>query len=180
MIDWDSKNKHEAFIKSDEYEPFLNKFRNIMADAPNLVHVDFEDQACRKAALSAPVTEVATFYFDDGPPEFSKASEGVKKALDNCQNETKFKIRGYGYGYTHEELEKEGVKGKGKAAVLLIGWESLDDHMDLRKTESFKNNIGSLRNGASKIEMHHTKFMNFVSDGGSGGNKTTFDITNPK
>lgn len=129
-----------------------------MADAPGIVHVDFEPQDGFKAAMTAPVTEVATFYFDGGPPE--NAHDGVKKALENCQNETGFKIRGHGYGFTHETLEKDGLKGK--AAVLVIGWESIDDHMELRKTESFKNNIGMLRNGAGKIEMHHTKFMNFV------------------
>jgi hypothetical protein len=37
------------------------------------------------------------------------------------------------YGTTYEEIEREGVKGKG--AILLIGWESRDEHMAFRDTD---------------------------------------------
>ena len=57
----------------------------------------------------------------------------------------------YAVGITHETLEKEGVKGK--AAVLLIGWQSREAHMAFRETQSFKDNIHLLRSTSKKIIM---------------------------
>jgi hypothetical protein len=66
-----------------------------------------------------------------------------------------------GAGVTHEEIEKDSVKGKG--AVLLIGWQSRQEHMDFREKETFKKNIQLLRQNAKGIEMHHTTFMTHVA-----------------
>lgn len=145
-------------MASGEYKGFRNRFDTIFEGSPDIVHVDMQPEGGLAAALSAPVTEVATFYFNDGPP--SNAHEGVEKALNALKAEGHI-LQGWAYGPTHETIEKDGVKGKG--AVLAIGWESVDAHMEARKGQAFKDNIDALRNGAKAIEMHHVQFMNFLS-----------------
>jgi hypothetical protein len=110
--------------------------------------------------MNAPITEVATFYFEGAPPD--DAFESCKKFIENCEaTNPPQKVYGWAYGTTHEEIEREGVKGKG--AMLLIGWDSREDHMAFRELQAFKDNIHLLRQTAKKIEMHHTKFMNHVA-----------------
>jgi len=128
-----------------------------LSSPPSLLHVDLKPEGGLTSALSAPVTEVATFYFDGAPPE--NAAEGVDKALNALVAEG-HKLAGWAFGVTYEEFEKDGVKGK--CGILTIGWESVDAHMEARKGQAFKDNIDSLRNGAKGIEMHHVQVMNFA------------------
>lgn len=83
--------------------------------------------------------------------------ESVKGALEAMEKDTGMSLKRWAWGVTHEELEYEGVKGK--AAVLALGWDSVEDHMTLRGMESFKKNIGGLRGESQKIEMHHVGFQ---------------------
>lgn len=66
-------------------------------------------------------------------------------------------VLGAAYGETIEDDVKEHGKqegGKaGKAVVLLIGWTSKDAHMRFRETETFKKNIGLLRDKMEGAEM---------------------------
>lgn len=144
-------------MASSTYTPFLENFKTIIGGPISLIHVDFNPSGGAKKALSAPVTEIATFYFEGGPAD--DAFDGAKKFLETCMADQRVDVP-WAYGITHEELEKDGVKGKG--AVLLVGWESVDQHMELRKTDVFKENIHLLRQNAKGIEMHHTQFMNYV------------------
>lgn len=143
-------------MKDASYQPFVKRLSTIFNGAPDVIHVDLKPDGGLPAALSAPVTEVATFYFDGGPPE--NAHEGVEKAMNALKAEG-HNLQGWAYGTTYEEIERDGHKGKG--AVLTIGWDSVEAHMEARKGQAFKDNIDSLRNGAKAIEMHHCQFMNF-------------------
>ncbi len=146
-------------MNSDAYKPFFKSFGTIIGGDISLIHVDFKPEGGAIKSMGAPVTEVATFYFDGGPPE--DAYESCKKFIEICEKEEpEKKIYRWAYGTTHEEIEKDGVKGKG--AVLLIGWDSKEDHMAFRETDVFKENIQLLRQTAKGIEAHHTQFMNFV------------------
>ena len=141
------------------YQPFLQRFLTIADGSPSIAHADLEPAGAVSKALAAPVTEVATFYFDSAPPG---------DALDNAHKFVKMVEDGHTEGYlgaavgvTHEEIEREGVKGKG--LVIAIGWASVDAHMKFRETETFKENIDLLRTGAKEIEMHHVAFMKVVA-----------------
>lgn len=143
-------------MNSEAYGPFFNQFKSIAAGAPKIVHTDFTPSGALETVLAAPVTEVVTCYFDSSPPEdyVPKASSFLEqgKGVEG--------YRGGAVGTTYEEMEKDGVKGKG--AVLAIGWESVQKHMEFRETEKFKENIGLLRQGAKGIEMGHVQFMEFL------------------
>ncbi|KAK3720629.1 hypothetical protein LTR37_003678 [Vermiconidia calcicola] len=160
MIDWDSKAHHETFMNSDIYSAFLKRFATIMDADPIIAHADFQPDGGLNSALGAPVTEVATFYFDGAPPD--DAQENAKKFIETCQKEAPGSgVSGWAYGITDEEIEKDGAKGKG--GVLLVGWPSVDAHMEFRNSEVFKNNIDLLRKEVKGIEVHHVAFMNVVA-----------------
>jgi len=154
FVDWDNKQKHVDFMQSSTYKPFLTDFTQLCEGEGNIYHVDFQPAGALNKTFSAPVTEVATFHFDDAPP--SDYIEGVIR-LGKMLEEKADGFLGLAVGITHEDIEREGVRGK--ASVASIGWESVDKHMAFRTTQEFKDNIHLLRSNAKKIEMHHVAVM---------------------
>lgn len=104
-----------------------------------MLHVDFEpSDTFTKATTSAPVTEVATFYFD---PSSSSATATTPEAnvlkFRDVVNAAGKEIDGFwgaAAGVSHESdvksLSTEGVSGT--AVVLVLGWESVEKHMAFR------------------------------------------------
>ena len=127
------------------------RFESGVTAPPDIVRVDFQPEEGLAAAIAAPVTEVAKFYFDGGPPD--NADEGVQKCLEALQEEG-HNLLGWAWGTTYETLTKDDVSGKG--AVLVVGWDSVDAHMEARKGSALKENVANLRNGAKDIAIHRT------------------------
>lgn len=145
-------------MASAAYTPFLSRLQTVMSGGADLSHVDFEpSHSVLQQALSAPVTEFATFYFDSQPNTDWLSNAG--KAAEWLRKEAKGFVD-IAYGITHEVVEYQGVKGK--AAVIAVGWESKEAHLAFRDTDSFKENIGLLRGGSKAIEMHHVALMEAV------------------
>jgi hypothetical protein len=159
---WDTIDSHKTFMKTEAYQPFLQRFLSIVGDGPlTMHHADLEPAGDVRRAMAAPVTEIATFYFGGDAP--SDYLDGVHKFRDILEKEGSDGYLGAAIGITHEDnVEKDGHKGKG--AVLIIGWESVLKHMAFRETSTFRDNIKYLRNGAKTLEMHHVQFMGFVKE----------------
>lgn len=67
-------------------------------------------------------------------------------------------------GITHEEVEYEGVRGR--AAVLVLGWESLEKHtVDFVGSAVYRDTIPAVRSESRAVEMRHVRF---VLRGGEG------------
>lgn len=152
-------------MQTEGYKPFVGRFSTILEEggspAFQMMHVDFKPEGGLTKATSAPITEVATFYFGGEAP--SGYEDGVHQFRDIIDKDKAAGYLGSALGITHEDdVEREGAKGK--AAVLVIGWQSVEAHMAFRETTTFKDNIHLLRNGVQKAEMHHTQFMNVVAD----------------
>ena len=156
LFNWDSRQHHEAFIASDAYGPHLQRCATIMDGPVEIAHVDFEPAGALSKAISAPVTEIATFYCE-GEPGSEWMSNAAKAGEWLAREAAEAGYLGIVYGITHEEVEYKGVKGK--AAVIAIGWKSVEAHMSFRETQTFKENIGLLRGEAKAIEMHHVVMM---------------------
>lgn len=139
-------------------------------------HVDFQPASALNTVLSAPVTEIVTFYFDGVPPP--AYSENVEKFAKVAEEKKVDGYQGLAYGFTHEEVEKDGIKGK--AAVLAIGWQSVDKHMvgvplerwarrkrgvanhslqAFRNTQAFGDSIPLIRSTSNKAAMQHVAFL---------------------
>lgn len=144
-------------MQSPTYTPFIARLQPLLSAGAHLSHVDFEPQTALTRALAAPVTEIATFYFNGSPnadwlDNASQAGEWLEREAPES--------RGIAYGITHEEVEYQGIKGK--AAVIVVGWTSREAHMTFRETESFRENIGLLRGASGAVEMHHVAVMEAV------------------
>ncbi|TKA60847.1 hypothetical protein B0A55_11148 [Friedmanniomyces simplex] len=156
MITWDSLKHHQDFMASEAYGPFMQRAGAIVDGEVSIVHADFKPEGALSKAFSAPVTEVATFYFHGEPP--SDYVENVGKLDKTLQIVDGY--LGYAIGITHETVEKEDVKGK--AAVVTIGWQTKEAHMAFRETQAFKDNIHLLRSESKKVTMWHVQFMQSV------------------
>lgn len=143
-------------MASPAYVPFLERIGTIMSGPASIHHVDFHSSAALTKALSAPVTELATWHCSCEPDADWLAN--AAKAVQWLEKDaTASGYLGMAYGITHEEVEYKGVKGK--SGVAAIGWKSKEAHMAFRETQTFKENIGLLRGKAEAIEMHHVALM---------------------
>jgi heme-degrading monooxygenase HmoA len=131
----------------------MKSFGSIIGGKPQIFHVDFKPSANLAKAFSAPVTEIATFYHS-GDPTDSYLDEAVSAAegMDKVEG-----FLGAAMGISYEELEKDGHKGK--ASVLVVGWQSKEAHMAFRETDGFKPVVTKLRGAAKVISMCHVALM---------------------
>lgn len=122
-------------MKTEEYQPFLAHVLSVVSGPAGMLHVDFEpSDTFTKATTSAPVTEVATFYFD---PSLTTTPEANVLKFRDVVNAAGKEIDGFwgaaaGVSYETDvkSLSTEGVSGT--AVVLVLGWESVEKHMAFR------------------------------------------------
>ncbi|KAK3074262.1 hypothetical protein LTR53_003423 [Teratosphaeriaceae sp. CCFEE 6253] len=127
-------------------------------DYDDAYHVDFCPFHDFNTATSAPVTEVARFYFDGPAP--AHVLDAFTKFGEALNAQPVAGLRGVAAGLTLEEVEYEGVKGT--AVMLVMGWHSVEDHTTFKTTQLFKDAVKLLPVAeAGKIEMHHTRFQTF-------------------
>lgn len=134
---WDNITAHQTFMKTEEYQPFLAHVLSVVSGPAGMLHVDFEpSNTFTKATTSAPVTEVATFYFDPSSSATTSPEANVLKFRDvvNAAGKEIDGFWGAAAGVSHEtdvkSLSTEGVSGT--AVVLVLGWESVEKHMAFR------------------------------------------------
>lgn len=155
-IDWDSLKSHKDFIESPVYGPFVENLTPILTAPPNLSH--FSTPTFPPTILSsAPVIEYATFF--NITPDFISQVDTFKK---NSKIENFPGFIGGIHGPVVEEIEKIKGDGKGKAGVIIFGWESKEKHIEFTKTKGFQDNIDALLAEAQKGgEMYHVAFKTF-------------------
>jgi hypothetical protein len=146
-----------------EYPSFAQKFLSIKGGDHSIIHVDFKPgNDIQDKALTAPVTELATFLFPTSIPEnYETTVQNVDKAIVAAKTPG---FQGAAYGFAHEDevTTDEGKKGKA-AAVLAIGWDSVEDHAKFQESSTFKEHIGGLTEGISALEVVHVRFLEFVA-----------------
>lgn len=114
-------------------------------------HTDFEPHEQVQKAMTAPVTEIATFYFDDEPPDGYVVQ--FQNFLKAASRETKARPIASAVGVTHEEVEQDDVKGN--AVVLMVGWESIEAHEAFRDSQTYHEYMPKLMQGVEKVHVHH-------------------------
>lgn len=139
-------------MESTEYGPMVQRWGKILDGDPEFLHIEFTNAGALTSALSAPVTELATFYmasytssFDKKFQEFSTKVQGTDGSL------------GLTYGWSLEDVVHDNFEeGKtGKAVMLAIGWQSIDAHMAFRETEKFKEVTKFMMDEPKGAEVHH-------------------------
>jgi hypothetical protein len=146
-----------------EYPAFAQKFLSIKGGDHSIIHVDFQPgNDIHDKALTAPVTELATFLYDSAVPEsFDSAVQNIAKAMESDKTPG-FQGAAYGYASEEEITTLDGKKGKG-AAVLAVGWDNVDAHKKFQETSTFKEHIDGLTSGMSSLEVIHVQFLEFVA-----------------
>ncbi|KAI9722677.1 MAG: hypothetical protein M1812_001608 [Candelaria pacifica] len=161
VVDWESIDAHKAFTNKPIYGPFLKHLDTILGAPPNLIHVNFDPHPPARAISnnSSRVTEMCRFVFSAGlsdsqKSDFESSFVSFAKAAEKADA-----FRGMSSGWVVEEIEHSSLKGeKGKAFVAAIGWQSVDGHMEFRKTDEFKDTIKVLREKSISVDAHHVSF----------------------
>ncbi|KAK4555186.1 hypothetical protein LTR86_007482 [Recurvomyces mirabilis] len=156
MCIWDKAQSHFDFQASEVYDPFLKKLFSIVDDTRKVsgVHIDFHGDVLK--TFEAPVTEIATLYFDGAPPE--NYYEGAEEC---CKAWTKaaYGPSDWALGTTYEDVENDGVQGK--AVVLCLGWKSKEQHEVFNKTEIVKEYGASLLSSSKNRTVWHVQFKKY-------------------
>ncbi|KAF2000395.1 hypothetical protein P154DRAFT_466070 [Amniculicola lignicola CBS 123094] len=163
-VEWDNIESHLNFTQSPAYGPFLEHLTPLLSARPHLFHVGISPSTPLSGPVSAPVTECISIFFDSSISRSAYNAnidkfreEGTAKAKDVIGMANGWVVE----GQTHEKVE-EGEEGKAVQYTALIGWPSVEAHMEFRKTEEFSNVIGYLRDGPKGLKVHHVAFKKYV------------------
>ena len=158
LVDWDSYEAHERFMKSPSYGPFYEHLLPIFDGDVTMVHVNFEPHPPTAAVVNptAPVTEVLTAYLaekDEAYAARSREFAGILLSHDA--------VKGVSTGWTVEDVTHPslGDGKRGYAYVSVLAWESKEKHVAFRESQVFKDNINLVREGLNGVAFHHTTFV---------------------
>ncbi|KAI9701936.1 MAG: hypothetical protein M1836_001280 [Candelina mexicana] len=161
VVDWDSIDAHDNFSKKPIFGPFIKHLGTILGGSTILTHVNFNPHPPTRAISNnyAHVTEMCRFLFsanfsDSQRSDFESSFASFIKAAEKA-----VAFRGMSSGWVVEEVEHTSLKGeKGKAFAAAIGWQSIEGHMEFRKTDEFEDTIKELREKSVGIDVHHVSF----------------------
>jgi hypothetical protein len=134
----------------------LKSLEPILDGSPQLVHFEPKGSRDLTAAVSAPVTEIATIFLLEKTESFNDNLSSFAKILDEHAEG----FMGCAHSYILEDVQHEslGVGVKGKACLLAIGWSSISAHVAFKKTSAFQRGL-ELLSDARGSEIHHTIFF---------------------
>jgi hypothetical protein len=126
--------------------------QSYLSGTPIIYTIDFTSPL--NNLVSAPTTEVATFWLPAAAPSaqtssFNTAFSGLKSAVQQAAGEV-YVITGAVRGLV---ANPSGVKTA--AYVALVGWQSVDAHNAFTQTTPFANAIGALEPYVSGLTDHN-------------------------
>lgn len=132
----------------------LKSLEAILAGPPQLLHFNFNTTGDLKGSMTAPVTQLATFFLPDKSSAFDSNLHSFAQVLE--ENAEGF--LGVVHGWSIEPVEHEGLGAgiKGRSCLLSIGWRSTGAHMAFKDTEAFQR-CSRYWEEAKGVELHHTK-----------------------
>ncbi|KAI3401966.1 hypothetical protein diail_3940, partial [Diaporthe ilicicola] len=160
FFDFASVEEHEKFAK-EHAEPIVKDFPKILSGHHFTKHLNLAPYP--HSALRAPVTEILLIWF---PSDISQAGKDavtnqVRQFADACLGGcADIQAINLGWGIENDFPVRDGEEGqKGSIFTGMIGWTSIDAHMQFRETDTFKDNIHLLREleGVVKMTMFHVK-----------------------
>lgn len=167
IVEWDSIDSHKAFeSKTDIYKPFVQKLLPVLASPPIVYHTSFSPEhppvlhnAEGKGGAKSAVAELLHLYFPTGDAftadQMAATAKNYREFLGHLPGNAAGHTGEAAGGWTVEELEFKGEKVR--AFVVAIGWDSLEAHMEYRKTEHFAKHIPLVRGleGLKGVEVFH-------------------------
>ncbi|KAH7112853.1 hypothetical protein B0J11DRAFT_446498 [Dendryphion nanum] len=156
VINWEDSSKYNLWKASPEYGSVNKELSSIFTSEGEVYEaaLTLEPHGESLKVFAAPLTEIVRFYFEGEAP--STYLDDFKKAGDKLREDGVQGVVAVAGGITHEEHEHNGVKGK--VATVVVGWESLEHHMEFLKSETMQETSVLLRSTSKAIKFHHVKF----------------------
>ncbi|KAK4553977.1 hypothetical protein LTR86_008818 [Recurvomyces mirabilis] len=158
VIVWDSVDANDAFIQSPDYKTTMAPVHSLRDPkvTVGLQHYHFDSLQNLKEATTAPVTEVARFYYDSQPT--AELLSGFTEFGRRVMKENVPGVSGAAAALPDEDVGYDF--GESQVIIFMIGWESIKCHENFKKTQLFTDLLPLLKSDkATKIEMHHTAFI---------------------
>ena len=153
FVDWDSLEDHQRFINQSYYKPFVDKFLQIV-EAPALFHAHLTPHppSAVLSDTSSPVTEFVAVHLNP-TADRAKTEERVKKFVTEIEAKAEGNTASAGGWLVEEKPLPKDESTQALVYVLLLGWTSVDAHNAYRQTQSFKDNVGLLRELPDLLEI---------------------------
>lgn len=164
FVDWDSVGAHETYCANTVvYSPFYAALAPYStAGAPALYHAALDPPATGGVLDVAPAVEVLHVHF---PADYSR--EQQQATVETVREFFAISEKAAGkegmdllvgaptLGWAVEEREFKGEKAR--VLVVMIGWKSVEAHMQYRDTDAFRESIGMVRGleGLKGLSVYH-------------------------
>lgn len=138
-------------MEGSAYPGLLATLDGLLADAPALFHVHFDEKAINRI-LDDPVVELATLH---------GVTEGFEEAIDRtlaAGGESEGCLR-YTRGDVVEEISPSEAVPKGKAHYAAISWTSVQARMDATTKKEVQESGQAVVSKVGGYEVHHVKFQ---------------------
>ncbi|KEF58322.1 uncharacterized protein A1O9_06248 [Exophiala aquamarina CBS 119918] len=160
LVDWDTLQHHVNFTNNPRDD--ATDLSPLFAGTPVIYHAELTPEPAPGILTKpqSPVTEVATIYFPVDLPELTqekvvsdtKKFRAILDTPDGC-------IASSG-GWVLEEVEIPGQDKKGKAFIMMFGWESIEAHNSFVKTPKVQEHVHLIAGlgGLISLDMCHVAF----------------------
>lgn len=130
----------------------MEEVLGLVAGAPSLYHVPFDPHPPSDALTLGGATEVLRIFFpasysDEDTKTFEARWAQFAQAITSDTPD----VKAVSIGWAVEELTIPGTEDKAKVFQAVIGWTTMQHHLDYRSSQTFKDNIPLLR-GAKDVK----------------------------
>ncbi|KAK7917734.1 hypothetical protein PG985_011342 [Apiospora marii] len=163
FVDWDSVDAHEAYrANTVVYDPFYAALAPFSTTAPAPYHVALDPPGKGGVLDVAPAVEVLHVHFPaDYAPEQQQATVKTIREFFAISEKAAGKegmdllVGSPTVGWAVEERDFKGEKAR--VLVVMIGWKSVEAHMQYRDTDAFRESIGMIRGleGLKGLSVYH-------------------------
>ncbi|KAF3066338.1 hypothetical protein GL218_09168 [Daldinia childiae] len=157
FIDWDSIESHQALqAQTEAYGAFIDQVKPHVTKLATVIHAELTpfpptvlDNADGKG--KSPVAQLIFTYFapdTDAAKTLTEAQKFVSKlsgtSLAGLTGESSF-------GWTVEkDVDFKGEKTR--VLIIILGWESVQAHLEARETDAWKSIIGEFQGAAEGLK----------------------------
>ncbi|KAM0332325.1 hypothetical protein ACHAQA_002601 [Verticillium albo-atrum] len=154
-IRWSSHDAFIAFAASEHYTPWLADLKALL-DGPPRFHQARLDDAGAGPTLEAPVTEVMMAYGIERPAFRENLRLFSDRMADACRAQGTRGWHGNAWGEVTTAISKEVDGEAGPAAMLLVGWDAVEDHAVAKGGPGpILDNIELIRTGRKDVTLYH-------------------------
>lgn len=149
FVEWNSIDHHKKFEGSEAYKPFVKKVMTVFSEITLMAHSNLKPlQHTTRDVFTSPASELLSVFFsaEYTTAQRDKFEAGMHQFLKNIEGKAKgSRAAAAGWG-VEDDITNLKIPGlKGRAFFLFIGWDKVEDHLQFRGTDAYKENIHFIR-----------------------------------